>query len=67
MTKAEYDMLALIVKAVDDVMYGLERGNTYEDWNRVSTTWAEVSNPIRERLRADQVANILTGESDRDD
>lgn len=54
MTEAEYDMLALLVKAVDDILHGLEAGNGYHDWNLVSSTWADVSNPIRERLRAEE-------------
>ncbi len=54
MTDAERTMLSLLVKALDDILYGLERGNGCDEWNQVSSTWADKSNPLRERLRQEE-------------
>lgn len=54
MTKAETDMLALTVKLLDDIINGLAQGNGYSEWSRLSDTWAEKSNPIREVLRQEE-------------
>ena len=62
MTKAETNMLALAVKAIDDILNGLENGNGFHDWNIVSNTWADKSNPIREALRQ-QESSVQPGRS----